>query len=181
MKKILILFITSLMFIGLVGCTKKEEPIEEEKEETRVINPTTAYERLDDLKADAGFEFDFRTDLSSLENPSYHLINDNLGNVVVEIANYEEKNDIAIQSAYRASKTLEGIELSGVYEELTDEGVDESGVHKYSSEKLLVSTWDDENGVHYSWVTYTTMLQKGEENLEITLEPVEAENIDLGE
>lgn len=172
---------TSLMFIGLVGCTKKEESIEEEKEETRVINPITAYEKLDDLKADAGFEFDFRTDLSSLENPSYHLINDNLGNVVVEIANYEEKNDIAIQSAYRASKILEGIELSGVYEELTDEGVDESGVHKYSSEKLLVSTWDDENGVHYSWVTYTTMLQKSEENLEVTLEPVEAENIDLGE
>ena len=54
-------------------------------------------------------------------------------------------------------------------------------MHKYNGGKILVSTWDDENGVHYSWVTYTTMLQKSEENLEVTLEPVEAENIDLGE
>lgn len=173
---------TSLIFVGLAGCAKKEEPVEETKEETRVVSLTTAYERLDDLKADAGFEFDFRTDLSSLENPSYHLTSDNLGNVVVEIANYEEKNDIAIQSAYRASKTIEGItELAGVYEELEDEGIDDNGVHKYSGGKILVSTWDDENDVHYSWVTYTTMLQKNEQNLEITLEPVELENADLGE
>lgn len=168
MKKIFTLAAIMLLVVSLVGCTKKEENVDENKpdnqgetvkdnqnESVENKNPYTNYDSIDGLKAALPYTINSHDDLFvDMTDVTYSLIANEGGNPVVHIEAYKETKDTLFTLLLRASDQYEGkIDLAGIYDEIEDMGVDEEGKHNYQGDKVSLVTWD-EDGIHYS--LYTT-------------------------